>query len=127
MTNMNKYIVEYSGYTEVEASNKEEAIEVVNQHLYNLDMSVYTLEEWNAQKEEKPRRYVGIIGFNTKQIWVYDEEEDVFIDPPAKVLKDLPDWREDPDAALKEIEEIANGKLPKWLFDYDYWYEIDDI
>lgn len=34
-------------------------------------------------------RYLVDLGFNTKQLWVYDEKEDVYIDPPAELLNEL--------------------------------------
>lgn len=34
-------------------------------------------------------RYLAIIGFNTKQWWVYDEETNMYIDPPIEVLNEL--------------------------------------
>ena len=71
-------------------------------------------------------RYEAVIGFNTKQIWVYDNEEDVYIDPPTDVLNSLPDWREDPDAATSEMEEIAN-KHPDWLDEGEYWYDCETV
>ena len=66
-------------------------------------------------------RYDAVIGFNTKQMWVYDNDEDVFIDPPIDVLNSLTNWRDDPDAATREMIEIAN-KHPDWLDEKEYWY-----
>ena len=43
------YIVEYSGWVEVDAESEEEAIEIANRDLYNLDMSAYTEEEWEER------------------------------------------------------------------------------
>lgn len=67
-------------------------------------------------------RYDAVIGFNTKQPWIYDEEKDVYIDPPSAVLKGLPNWREDPDAATRELVRIANEN-PSWLNDKEYWWD----
>lgn len=66
-------------------------------------------------------RYDAVIGFNTKQVWVYDNDEDVYIDPPIEVLKQITNWRDDPDAATREMIEIAN-KHPNWLDEKEYWY-----
>ena len=62
-----------------------------------------------------------ILGFNTKQWWVYSNEHDVYIDPPEEVLDSLPDWREDSDKAEKELQKIVDSN-PDWLYDKDYWY-----
>ena len=69
-------------------------------------------------------RYLATLGFNTKQWWIYDNEKDVFIDPPIEVLEQLENLSND-DAETK-LEEIANSKpFPDWLFDKDYWYDGD--
>ena len=69
-------------------------------------------------------RYLAILGFNTKQWWVYDNKKDVFIDPPIEVLEQLENLSNG-DAETK-LEEIANSKpSPDWLFDKDYWYDGD--
>ena len=61
-----------------------------------------------------------VLGFNTKQWFIYANDQDVFVDPPITVLEDLkkysyPDGQED---RLYEI--IATN--PKWLQDKDFWY-----
>ena len=67
-------------------------------------------------------------GFNTKQVWVYDDEHDTYIDPPKEVLDridaQVDDWW---DFSKKEElmdEEIATN--PDWLQDEDYTYPADD-
>ena len=69
--------------------------------------------------DKLPDKYSALLGFNTKQLWVYDEENDVYIDPPAEVLDALP---EDQEEAEKELARIANEENPDWLLDEDYWY-----
>lgn len=70
-------------------------------------------------------RYFAVFGFNTKQWWVYDEEKDVYIDPPVVVLERLKNL--DVEKAESLLTEIANEKpYPEWLFDKDFWVE-DDI
>ena len=64
-------------------------------------------------------RYDAVMGFNTKQLWVYDNWEDVYIDPPKEVLDSLP---QDDEAAERELTRIANEEKPSWLQDFDYWY-----
>ena len=66
-----------------------------------------------------------ILGFNTKQWWVYSNKYEVYIDPPACILNLLPDWREDSDKAEEALKEIVDQN-PDWLYDKDYWYSGDD-
>jgi hypothetical protein len=67
-------------------------------------------------------RYLVDLGFNTKQLWVYDEKEDVYIDPPAEILDELD--KLDFDEAEERLTQIANADpTPDWLFDKDYWYD----
>ena len=69
-------------------------------------------------------RYLAVLGFNTKQWWIYDNEKDVYIDPPVKVLKQLEKLSNDD--AERKLEEIANSKpSPDWLFEKDFWYDGD--
>lgn len=66
-------------------------------------------------------RYEAVIGFNTKQPWIYDNENDIYIDPPVEVLSKLPDWRVNSDMTTMQLELIAN-KNPDWLNDKEYWW-----
>lgn len=67
-------------------------------------------------------RYLAILGFNTKQWWVYDEETDMYIDPPIEVLNELDELQQD--EAEERLTQIANADpTPDWLFDKDYWYD----
>lgn len=67
-------------------------------------------------------RYLAVLGFNTKQWWVYDESKDVFIDPPIEVLNELDELQQD--EAEERLTQIANADpTPDWLFDKDYWYD----
>lgn len=66
-------------------------------------------------------------GPNTKQLWLYDNTNDVYIDPPAEVLDQLEKkYGNNIEAAQQELLEIANKK-PAWLFETNHWYaeEID--
>ena len=44
-----RYIVEYSGYVEVEAKNKDEAIQQANNNLFDLNLTAYTPKQWEKQ------------------------------------------------------------------------------
>lgn len=70
-----------------------------------------------------------VAGFNTKQIWVYDNDHDTYIDPPAAVLKEVDDQVDDWwDFSKKEdlMDEIIRTN-PEWLQDEQYAYPADDF
>ena len=75
-----------------------------------------------------PNRYSTVTGFNTKQLWVYDNEKDTYIDPPKDVLDqidskyDWDDW-DSKEAALDEILETN----PDWLQDTQYTYNAEEV
>lgn len=77
-------------------------------------------------------RYTALLGPNTKQFWLYDEENDTYIDPPSEVLEALEEIRyqggeetaENIDAAEARLEEIASGE-PDWLHDGNE-YDADE-
>ena len=97
-------------------------------------------DKWHKSKDDKdlPLHFVEwrkqfyntrldvMIGFNTKQPWVYDNIRDVYIDPPAEVLDSLPDWREDSDKAEEALLEICKTE-PAWLFEREFWYGDEDF
>ena len=71
-------------------------------------------------------RYEVLADPNTKQLWVYDNEEDAYIAPPAEVLdavmselKSYDNW----DEACNVLMNIIADEDPDWLRDEDYWYE----
>lgn len=67
-----------------------------------------------------------ITGFNTKQLWVYDEANDTYIDPPKEILDEIDskfersDW-DSKEAALQEIVDTD----PDWLRDAAYTYDAE--
>ena len=72
-------------------------------------------------------RYFVTTGFNTKQLWVYDEVKDAYINPPAEVLDKINeehDWN-DWDSKERALEEIVEQN-PSWLNDEEYTYPADD-
>ena len=62
-----------------------------------------------------------MLGMNTTQWWVYDNDNDVFIDPPKDVLDSLTGTVEEQEEQLQTIVDTN----PDWLQDKAYWY--DDI
>ena len=95
----------------------------------NVIVSVYPdVNVGDSAKKSKFPRYDTLLGFNTKQLWVYDNEEDVYIDPPAEVLDSLPEWNlvDGSEEAEAELYRIVNEEKPDWLFDKDYWYDAEN-
>ena len=75
---------------------------------------------------KKEIRYSVLLGFNTKQLWVYDEEENVFIDPPSEILNEINKKFSDIDDEMNYLENICNNDKPDWLNDRDYWCNADN-
>lgn len=72
-----------------------------------------------------------MLGPNTNQYWLYDNTNDVFIDPPAEVLNLLDEkygegWWINSYLKQAELLKIAETK-PDWLFETDYWYSDVEI
>lgn len=66
-------------------------------------------------------RYEALLGFNTKQWWVYDNYTDEYCDPPTKVLNQIGDYSRD----VNEQKSFFDGILatePEWLNDEEYRY-----
>ena len=66
--------------------------------------------------------YIVIHGPNTKQWWVYNEEEDFYIDPPSEVLKQVEAFSSDINEQEEYFQNIVDEN-PSWLYDEDYYYE----
>lgn len=72
------------------------------------------------------QKCMAVTGFNSKQVWVYDNEHDVYIDPPKCVLDEIETkagcWNFDEQERLME-EVIAQN--PDWLQDEGYTYDAE--
>lgn len=66
--------------------------------------------------------YIVIHGPNTKQWWVYNEEEDFYIDPPSEVLNQVEAFSSDINEQEEYFQNIVDEN-PSWLYDEDYYYE----
>ena len=93
-------------------------------------------------KEDDADRYLPVYGPNSKQWWVYDECKDVYIDPPAEVLREVRiagnlvfdeavethgDWVQAEEQQMyKEIEKAMQSE-DNWLLDSEYWYNDIEI
>ena len=63
-------------------------------------------------------RYEAVMGVNTKQWWIYDNENDSYIDPPIDVLEEL---NEDEERCMEKI----NKEEPDWLHDGNEYFDED--
>ncbi len=77
-------------------------------------------------------RYMALLGPNTKQFWLYDEENDTYIDPPANILERADEiafangeTADSIDAAESYLEELAEKELD-WLHDGNE-YDADEL
>lgn len=97
-------------------------------HIYfkTLDKKDLPLDSKAWREQVYNNRLEAMVGFNTKQLWIYDNVRDVYIDPPAEVLDSLPDWREDSERAEEALLEICKTE-PDWLFDREFWYGDEDF
>jgi hypothetical protein len=70
---------------------------------------------------------MAVTGFNTKQVWVYDNEHDTYIDPPKCVVDEVEEkagyWNFNGQESLLE-EIIATD--PDWLQDKEYTYDAEE-
>lgn len=86
------------------------------------------------KKYKMSNSFEALLGPNTKQFWLYDEENDIYIDPPTEVLEELEAirWKggnetcENIDAAEKRLVEIAMTH-PDWLYDGNEYDSETDI
>lgn len=65
-------------------------------------------------------RYDVLRGCNTKQWWVYDNDNDTLIDPPSEVLDEVKQYEYE---AQQAILEAIVQEAPDWLNDEDYTYD----
>ena len=65
-----------------------------------------------------------VMGFNSKHWYIYDEENDVYIDPPSAFLKEV-EKIEDVDDQEAFIYKNAINNMADWLYDVKYWYSGD--
>ena len=74
-------------------------------------------------------RYLPVLGPNSKQLWVYDEVEGMYIDPPAAVLDEIDAATDDIDEAERLLLEMVVDEAAKpdggWLMEREYWYDGD--
>lgn len=71
---------------------------------------------------------MAVAGFNSKQVWVYDNEHDVYIDPPKCVLDEIEakaGYRNF-DEQERLMEEII-ATNPEWLQDEMYTYDAEKV
>lgn len=76
-------------------------------------------------------RYLPVLGFNTKQWWIYDDCDDCYIDIPIEVLVEVEKYESYSEKCdyLSALCNAWKGGKPDWLFDeqhryYDETFEI---
>ena len=80
-----------------------------------------------------PSRWLPVLGPNTHQWWIYDEKDDVYVDPPKDVLDDMQDcmriWGVRPDEVdlVERMWVIEILTDPDWLYDQDARYADIEI
>ena len=74
------------------------------------------------EKKINYKKCMAITGFNTKQVWIYDNEHDVYIDPPKCVLDEIEGKTDSFDEQENILEEIIKTD-PDWLQDEAYTYD----
>lgn len=71
------------------------------------------------------KNYLVVYRFNTKQWWIYDEDDDKYIDLPLSVLNEICEKSDDVNVQEKLLMDIVLGN-PTWLNDYGYsYYDIE--
>lgn len=70
------------------------------------------------------KRCMAVTGFNSKQVWIYDNEHDVYIDPPKAVLDEIDEKTDHWDFEAKEsLMEDVIATNPAWLQDGAHMYD----
>lgn len=78
-------------------------------------------------------RYLPVYGPNSHQWWVYDEIEDVYIDPPAVILDAIEmlsnrDWEIEEKLLNMHLRKVEEDNDPDaWVYDREYWYKDIEI
>ena len=66
-------------------------------------------------------RYEVVLGFDTKQWWIYDNQTDEYIDLPILVLSATKQFSSDTDEQGRFLKALV-FTLPEWLYDKKYRY-----
>ena len=73
-------------------------------------------------------RWLPVLGFNTKEWWIFDEQDNCYVDIPVCVFEemDLQGFTEQ-DEEDDFLFDLCNAEEPDWLFDEDYRYYDEDF
>ena len=63
-------------------------------------------------------RYDALLGPNTKQFWIYDNENDTYIDPPIDVLDEIEKIRWQNGEETADSIDAAEDRLVEMIFHY---------
>ena len=122
---------------------------VVKKMINDVDEYVKRLDDEDEYRDERYNehlkrnscdRYLPVFGPNSKQWWVYDECEDVYIDPPKAVLDRIDnmtaqiltmgsglDFCDIGHVLLAEDIIAAMEAGGEWLDEKEYWYKELEI
>ena len=72
------------------------------------------------------QKCMAVTGFNSKQVWVYDDEHDTYIDPPKSVIDKVKAKAgcRNFDEQERLLDEIIETN-PDWLQDVGYTYDAE--
>ena len=92
----------------------------------NLEQILCELNlEQIASIEMKEFSYEVVLGPNTKQWWVYDNDADEYCDPPTEILERTTKCSKNTDIQQLYLKMIVSLE-PEWLNDKDYRYDAED-
>ena len=122
---------------------------VVKKMIDDVDEYVKRLDDEDEYRDKKYNehlrrnscdRYLPVFGPNSKQWWVYDECEDVYIDPPKVVLDRVENlsaqiFTMGTGLSFHEIQQVllaediiaAMEAGGEWLDEREYWYDEIEI
>lgn len=126
-----RVLADLGGMYRVSGRYEKETIKMLEKAFRDADK--YESKEDDSKKDDEHvlDHYLILLGPNTRQWWIYDEEHDCYIDPPAAVLEEIQDDRSFTrvNGVLKDAFENEEEKLrqivsenPDWLKDVDHWY-----
>ena len=106
----------------------ENDLDVVLVDFSTEDREVFRLCEIDLAKissmKMKENNYEVVLGPNTKQWWVYDNDTDEYCDPPTEILERTTKCSKNTDIQQLYLEMIVSLE-PEWLNDKGYRYDVE--
>ena len=101
-----------------------------HENTFRLSTAMPRIQQ-KAKSEEKAKensimRYEAMLGPNTNQWWIYDNEKDIYIDPPQTIHEEI---SKTGDSQFVEdyLNDVCNRLKPIWLFEEEFWYSDIEI